>query len=136
MVVVSAGTLGTPLLLERSGVGDGETLTRASIDVIADSPGVGEEFQDHNTMVVSYYTSLQQNETYDDLLSGEITFTQLLEQESKMLGWNAAEITSKVRPTDEEIDAILGTTPARRVWERDFKRSPGKPIATISTANG
>lgn len=134
MVVVSAGTLGTPLLLERSGVGNGEVLTRAGIDVVADLPGVGQEFQDHNTMVVSYYTSLRPNETYDNLLNGEVTFQKLLEQKSKILGWNAAEITSKLRPTDAEIDASLGIH-ERRVWDRDFKNYPNKPVATISTAN-
>ncbi|KAJ3536714.1 hypothetical protein NM208_g6609 [Fusarium decemcellulare] len=135
MVVVSVGTLGTPLLLERSGVGDKEVLERAGVNVVADVPGVGKDLQDHNTMVVSYYTSLGPNETYDDLLNGKATFQQLLEQNSKILGWNAAEITSKVRPTDEEIDALLGTS-ARKVWDRDFRDNTNKPVATISTANG
>ncbi|RYP53516.1 hypothetical protein DL768_001553 [Monosporascus sp. mg162] len=135
MVVVSAGTLGTPLLLERSGVGGKEVLTRAGIKVVADSPGIGENFRDHNTMLLSYYTSLLPNETYDSLLNGEVTFQQLLEQDAPILGWNSAEITSKVRPTDEEVDAILGAE-ALELWERDFKKITNKPVATISTANG
>lgn len=136
MVVVSAGTLGTPLLLERSGVGHKEVLTKAGVDVVAHSPGIGEDFQDHNTLLLSYYTSLLPNETYDDLLKGKTTMENLLAQKSKMLGWNAAEITSKMRPTDQEIDILLGTGDARSIWERDFKKIPNKPVATISTANG
>lgn len=135
MVVVSAGTIGTPLLLQRSGVGAKEVLDRAGVDVVADSPGVGNEFQDHNTMLVSYYTGLLPNETYDDLLNGGTTFKKLLAEKSPMLAWNSAEITSKVRPTDDEVAAALGPE-AMKLWERDFKNIPNKPIATISTANG
>ncbi|HEX6393887.1 MAG TPA: GMC family oxidoreductase N-terminal domain-containing protein [Acidimicrobiales bacterium] len=41
-VIVCAGTVETPLLLERSGVGHPETLRRAGIDVCVESPNVGE----------------------------------------------------------------------------------------------
>ena len=49
MVVVSTGTLGTPLLLERSGVGGKAVLKRAGITAVVDVLGVGESFQDYNT---------------------------------------------------------------------------------------
>lgn len=41
-VIISAGTVETPLLLERSGIGRGDTLRGAAIDMIAESPHVGE----------------------------------------------------------------------------------------------
>ncbi|KAH8886453.1 alcohol oxidase [Thozetella sp. PMI_491] len=135
MAVVCAGTIGTPLLLERSGIGNKEILTHSGIPVVADLPGVGEEFQDHNSLLLSYYTSFGPDETWDDLLNGSTTFQQLLKEESKILGWNGAEITSKVRPTEKEVDTFLETS-ARRLWNRDFKNIPNKPIATIPTANG
>lgn len=135
MIVVSAGTLGTPLLLERSGVGSREVLARAEIDVVAELPGVGEQFQDHNTMLTSYHADLQPEETWDVLLNGESTYEKLAEQNSKLMGWNGAEITSKIRPTDAEIEDILDRN-ARELWDRDWKHVPNKPVATISTANG
>lgn len=135
MVVLSAGTLGTPLLLERSGVGDEKVLEKAGVDVIANVPGVGENFRDHHTMLLSYYTSLLPNETYDELLKNRTTFKQLLDERSPILGWNSAEITSKLRPTEEEIGLILGDE-AAALWEQDFQSEPNRPIATISTANG
>jgi choline dehydrogenase-like flavoprotein len=135
MVIVSAGTIGTPLILQRSGVGAKEVLERANVDVVADLPGVGSEFQDHNTQLLSYYTSLRPNETYDDLLNGQTTFEKLLADKSPMLAWNSAEITSKVRPTDDEVASVLGPE-ALKLWERDFKNVRNKPVATISTANG
>ena len=49
MVVISSGTLGTPQILERSGVGNAEMLNKLGIKVVSDLPGVGEEYQDHYT---------------------------------------------------------------------------------------
>ena len=49
MVVLSSGTLGTPQILERSGVGNAELLRDLGIKVVSDLPGVGEEYQDHYT---------------------------------------------------------------------------------------
>ena len=46
-VVLSAGAVGSPALLERSGIGDGERLRGLGIETVADLPGVGENLQDH-----------------------------------------------------------------------------------------
>lgn len=43
-VVLSAGALGTPQILERSGVGNPEILSRATVPVVASVPGVGENY--------------------------------------------------------------------------------------------
>lgn len=41
MVVLSSGTLGTPQILERSGVGNAELLRKLDVKVVSDLPGVG-----------------------------------------------------------------------------------------------
>ncbi|KAK5729213.1 hypothetical protein LTR15_002355 [Elasticomyces elasticus] len=46
MVVVSCGALGSPLVLERSGVGSPDVLKQASIPLVADVPGVGSNYQE------------------------------------------------------------------------------------------
>lgn len=134
MVIVSSGALGSPLLLERSGVGDNEVLDHAGIDLVAELPNVGEELQDHASFLATYYTSLQHGETLDDLLSGKTTFEQLLEQKDEMLAWNAVEIVGKIRPSDEEIETLLSPG-ARTLWERDFRGIPNKPVAIINSAS-
>lgn len=48
LVIASSGAYGTPLLLERSGIGDAQLLSRASIPVIVDLPGVGHGYEDHH----------------------------------------------------------------------------------------
>ena len=46
-VVLSAGALGSPLLLEQSGIGDPARLAALGIPVVANAPEVGENLQDH-----------------------------------------------------------------------------------------
>ncbi|MEE4118317.1 MAG: GMC family oxidoreductase N-terminal domain-containing protein, partial [Paracoccaceae bacterium] len=46
-VVLAAGAIGSPQILEVSGVGRGEALTRAGVPVRHELPGVGECLQDH-----------------------------------------------------------------------------------------
>ncbi len=46
-VVLSSGAVATPVLLERSGVGDGERLRALGVDAVRHLPGVGENLQDH-----------------------------------------------------------------------------------------
>lgn len=46
-VILAAGAIGTPQLLELSGIGDGERLRRLGIETVHHNPEVGENFQDH-----------------------------------------------------------------------------------------
>ena len=46
-VILCAGSIGTPQLLQVSGVGPRDVLEAASIEVIHESPGVGQNLQDH-----------------------------------------------------------------------------------------
>ena len=46
-VVLSAGTVGTPQLLELSGIGDGARLSALGLPTLLHRPGVGENLQDH-----------------------------------------------------------------------------------------
>jgi choline dehydrogenase-like flavoprotein len=47
-VIVAAGTIKTPQLLELSGIGRRDVLDRVGIDVKLELPGVGENIQEHN----------------------------------------------------------------------------------------
>lgn len=52
-VVLSAGAINTPQLLQLSGVGEGARLQALGIDTLLDSPAVGRNLQDH--LAVSYF---------------------------------------------------------------------------------
>ncbi|KAJ2965402.1 hypothetical protein NUW58_g10890 [Xylaria curta] len=55
-VVLSAGTFRTPLILERSGVGNPDLLKKLGIRPIVDLPGVGENFVDQSNTPIVFMT--------------------------------------------------------------------------------
>jgi len=46
-VICCAGSIGSPVLLQRSGIGPSSVLRSAGIEILHDLPGVGENLQDH-----------------------------------------------------------------------------------------
>lgn len=57
-VLVSAGAMGSPALLMRSGIGPAEALRKRGIDVIHDAPGVGANLQEHSASATSRRVSV------------------------------------------------------------------------------
>jgi choline dehydrogenase len=53
-VILAAGAIGSPQILELSGIGQGERLRALGIDVAHDAPGVGENLQDHLQLRLIY----------------------------------------------------------------------------------
>ena len=53
-VVVRAGSVHTPQVLQLSGIGPRDLLTKAGIPVVVELPGVGANFQDHGFINVGY----------------------------------------------------------------------------------
>jgi choline dehydrogenase-like flavoprotein len=51
-ITLSAGAINTPLILERSGVGDADRLRTWDIPVVAHLPGVGENLMDHPVIAI------------------------------------------------------------------------------------
>jgi choline dehydrogenase-like flavoprotein len=56
-VILAAGAIGSPHLLEASGIGDSKRLTDIGIPVIHHAPGVGENLQDHLQLRCVYKVS-------------------------------------------------------------------------------
>lgn len=52
-IIISAGTVHSPAILMRSGIGPGEHLKELGIDVVLDAPGVGQNLREHNTISIS-----------------------------------------------------------------------------------
>ncbi len=53
-IVLAAGAIGSPHILQLSGIGPGALLREHSIDVVHESPGVGENLQDHLQVRCAY----------------------------------------------------------------------------------
>ncbi|WP_028300044.1 choline dehydrogenase [Oceanospirillum beijerinckii] len=53
-VISAAGSIGSPQLLQLSGIGPAEVLQKAGVEVVKDLPGVGENLQDHLEVYFQY----------------------------------------------------------------------------------
>jgi choline dehydrogenase len=53
-VILSAGTIHTPQILQLSGIGPKKLLEEAGIQVVEEIPGVGQNFQDHAYLSVGF----------------------------------------------------------------------------------
>jgi choline dehydrogenase-like flavoprotein len=74
-VILCAGSIGSVQVLQRSGIGPGEWLSQAGIEVMLDKPGVGRNLQDH----------LQQRAIYK--VEGVKTLNETITTCSSAAGW-------------------------------------------------
>jgi alcohol oxidase len=135
LVVISAGAFGTPAILERSGIGNPEVLKRAGIpEVIADVPGVGAEYEDHNLLLYAYKSSLEPEETIDAMMRGIWKAEDLITSNHGILGWNGQEATAKIRPTEEDVASF--DPDLKKLWEEEYKDNPNKPLMILTLLCG
>lgn len=133
LVVVTCGACGTPPVLERSGVGEKKILERAGVPIVEELPGVGKDYQDHHLVLYPYKTNLKEDETIDGILGGRRDVAKMMETNDKMLGWNSIDISSKIRPTEQEV-TDLGPE-FRAAWDKDFKDAPNRPLMLCGLIN-
>lgn len=77
-VILSAGTLNTPQILQLSGIGNKTELAKLGIKSTVDLPDVGEHMQDHP--ILSNYWTVSATNTTDDLIRNPALFTTTLQQ--------------------------------------------------------
>ncbi|KAJ9602308.1 hypothetical protein H2200_013163 [Cladophialophora chaetospira] len=130
LVVVSCGAIGSPLVLERSGVGDRRILEKAGVPLVEDLPGVGHDYQDHNLIFYPYRTNLEPHETMDAIFRDIKARDEAVLNRSAILRWNTCDVSSKIRPTDAEV-AALGPE-FQKAWNKDFKDNPNRPLMLVS----
>ena len=133
-IIVSGGTLSSPLILQRSGIGDPEKLRKAGVKPLVDLPGVGLNFQDHY-LTFSVFRAKPHVESFDDFVRGdpkvqEQVFNQWNINGTGPLATNGIEAGVKVRPTEEELKQ-MDSWPCpefRSGWDSYFKDKPDKPV--------
>lgn len=130
LVVLSSGANGTPLILERSGIGNKSILDRAGVPVIEELPGVGHDYQDHHLTLWTYRTSLGPDETINGFANGRFDLEDMVDKKSPLLGWNSMDASGKFRPTEQDV-AALGPE-FKAAWDRDFKDAPDRPLMIIA----
>ncbi|CAL1709883.1 unnamed protein product [Somion occarium] len=102
-VVLSASTIGSPYLLELSGVGDKKRLSKVGVKSVVDLPGVGENMQEHIFVTQSFVVN-KGVETLDALLHNQSFFDEqalLFQQRPAQgaLGYGATGISMVGLPT-------------------------------------
>ncbi|KAI0392359.1 alcohol oxidase-like protein [Xylariaceae sp. FL0594] len=137
LVILSCGALGTPGILERSGVGDPRILEKAGIPrIVADLPGVGGGYQDHQVISYHYEADIPKEETSDGAFR-DPAFSmvgKLLATNDRSLGWNGFDASAKIRPSPDEVDN-LGER-FRKCWDEDYDDVPGKPLSVFLLSTG
>jgi choline dehydrogenase len=114
-VIVSAGTINSPQLLELSGIGQPERLRNLGIDVGQALPGVGENLRDHYAPRTRWAIGAK-GITYNDTARGLGLLRQAMRyafSRDGLLGAVAAPIRAFVRSRDglEAPDVLLGWVP-------------------------
>lgn len=132
-VVVSCGTLGTPLVLERSGIGSPDILSKAGVPLVAENRGVGVSFQDHQMVSYPFKTNLPQDSTINGLIFGTVDAGDWLRDKNPLLGSNGQDIGAKYRPTLEEAEA-LGPE-FLESFRENYVDKPDKALVAMSMVN-
>ncbi|KAH9852914.1 alcohol oxidase-like protein [Lenzites betulinus] len=135
MIIISAGAFGSPAILERSGIGSKNVLDRVGIKQIVDLPGVGENYQDHQVIFPSYFTT-DAADTLDGIVTNneaEVAKWTKEWQENKkgLLADNGLDAGVKLRPNKDEL-AQIGES-FRRRWEEYYLPAPDKPVLWMGT---
>ena len=74
-IILSAGSIGSPHILQASGIGPGELLKKNNVNVITDQPAVGKNLQDHLMLRPVYKIKNLEtlNEVYHSLFKKMVT---------------------------------------------------------------
>ncbi|KDR69700.1 hypothetical protein GALMADRAFT_282594 [Galerina marginata CBS 339.88] len=135
LVVLSAGAFGSPAILERSGIAATELLTKLDIKEIADLPGVGQNYMDHN-MVAPAYLCSEDAVTLDVVLRGtEEEFKSYSEEWLKdgkgLFANNGIDGGIRLRPTEADLKTMSPTFDER--WTSYYANKPDKPVIVLSS---
>ncbi|KAJ6617578.1 GMC oxidoreductase-domain-containing protein [Mycena sp. CBHHK59/15] len=138
LIVISAGAMGSPLILERSGIGKKEIIEKAKITLVSELPGVGENYQDHPFAAKPYIADPDAT-TMDALFRGDPeTWGRLIEQWGKdgsgIMATNGIDVAIKMRPRPEEL-AEIGPG-FMKYWNDVFEHKPDKPLFLLGPFPG
>ncbi|KAJ7484679.1 GMC oxidoreductase-domain-containing protein [Mycena latifolia] len=136
LVVVSGGAMGSPLILERSGIGKKEILEKAGIPLVKEISGVGANYQDH-ILAIAPYIADPDTTTFDSLLRGELETWRIAGEKwekdgSGLLSTNGLESFIKLRPFPHELEEFgPGFT---QYWNDVLADKPDRPLFFLTTS--
>ncbi|KAI9453455.1 alcohol oxidase-like protein [Lactarius psammicola] len=137
LVLVSAGTFGSPGILERSGIGARDVLERVGVKQRVDLPGVGENYQDHNIFFARYFAA-DEAQTLDALFRNEegaidAAVAEFGKTRKEISTHNSIDAGIKWRPKPSEV-AELGPE-FQEYWDSYFANAPDKPVLCMGISS-
>ncbi|GLS98641.1 GMC oxidoreductase [Sphingobium jiangsuense] len=114
-VIVAAGALMSPQILERSGIGRAALLRDLGIEVVADSPGVGEHMLEHRLLMMQYDLKgpFSHNRQLQGLrLIGNVLRYYALRSGPMAVGYGTVGAFAKVLPESGTPDIEILLSPA------------------------
>jgi alcohol oxidase len=135
LIVLSAGALSTPQILQRSGIGSSANLSSLGIRSISNLPSVGANYLDHNNCLGgSSRIEGGPDDTGDLIARGDPATLAPLMQEFASgkgpLAWNFVDAGAKLNPSPADL---LQMGPAfQAYWNEFFAKNPDKPSVTMA----
>ncbi|CAK7041174.1 choline dehydrogenase [Kerstersia gyiorum] len=130
-VVISAGTIGSPAILQRSGIGAAERLQALGIPVVRDAPAVGQNLQDHFLVRVAH--RVQGIATLNERTRGLTAAWEAMNFAVKgrgllTAGAGAAALFFKATPDSAWVDAQLSFAPGSFAAPGELEKEPGMTV--------
>ncbi|TCD66632.1 hypothetical protein EIP91_001099 [Steccherinum ochraceum] len=137
-VIISAGSLGSPLILERSGIGASSVLKQNGVQQLVDLPGVGERYHDHQ-LVAGVYRTSEEYDTMDALMRGDTEerekwHAQWLKDGTGMMATNGIEAAAKIRPVSDEEVRSIGPEFEKK-WKSHYADHPDRTVIWFGSSN-
>lgn len=125
-VILAAGALQSPQLLELSGIGSADILRHHGIDVILDQPFVGENLQDHVMAAVSFETEV---EIFDTLRDNRVVSAAKAQYENDKTGPFAGRTYSSAYvPWSDLLDKACQTELMKMMQDVIDENVPQSPV--------
>jgi len=128
-IILSGGAINSPQLLMLSGIGPGAHLREHGIEVLVDSPGVGQNLQDHPVGGPLYYT----HKTYD--LAGELGLKNLMRWKATgkgPLASNVGEAGGYFKSHDDLADPDIQVFVAPTGFYDNGEHEPTRAAVTVA----
>ncbi|TQV92392.1 hypothetical protein V2A60_007084 [Cordyceps javanica] len=129
-VILAAGALKTPLILERSGVGQSALLTANGVPVVVDLPGVGENLVDNPLVSYVYKSDFTASgyTPYSTFLTAQQLFGDAVSAQASLV---ASRIAQWARQVADRSGGALNATAVEKLMTVQHDLVFGKNVTTV-----
>lgn len=127
-VILSAGAIQTPQILELSGIGNKTTLSKLNIPVLLDIPTVGENLQDHNSVAATFLLKSPAPLTLDAL---QFNMTFAIEQQQLYLNNHTGFLTTVPTYSYHPLQSFFSTNEINSIVQETKAEIASKTLSPL-----